>query len=255
MESGGGAWSAATIAKIAACAVAAGYVAHRRKSRSRLEHSGTGEGTREDEDASSPDVAEVDKSAGSPKRRDSLKTVPVCLREPGPAAKLRRASVDLDLTAITCWGDPLIAALAAGVGVDPAKVASVWLREDDDEEPDRLDDKPKGGWKRVLKMDETVAVLMLDVGTAATGPPQTPAPSAAAAKPAAATLVACVAAPPPAPIVLRGLGDDDLVEYSPEYQQNYERLARLLLTDPHNYTMLRAVQEVRPSTSQSLERP
>ena len=41
---------------------------------------------------------------------------------------------------------------------------------------------------------------------------------------------------------LRGLGDDDEVEYSPEDQQNYERLARLFLKDPR--PIVRALQDV-----------
>ena len=252
MESGGG-WSAATIAKIAACAAAAGYVAYKikfedRSTRPRRELAAGGDG---------PAPVIATDLIEEPER---TKTVPVELLLAGRRG--RRASVDLDLTKITGWGGPLIATLAAGVGVDPASVASVWIREDDEEEPDRLDDKPKGGWKRVLKMDEA-AVLLLDTGTPTAGPSQEPAAPAAAPALAAASAAAkpaaerptCVTELPPPPAagkVLRGPGDAEVVEVSPEHRQDYERPARLLLTDPHNYTMLRALQEVRPPANNML---
>ena len=210
---GGGGWS--TVSKIAACAAAAGYIAYRLTGRSPHSH---------------PEHTKEDTTTIAPPRR---KTVPVCLRvAAGPAAKLIRATVDLDLTVITCWGEPLVAALAAGVGVDPAAVTSVWLREDDDEQPDRLDDRPpRSSWRRVLSMDSEKAVLLLDIATATITPHPALPPATAAVNPGAAV---------PAP--LRGLGDDDEVEYSPEDQQNYERLARLFLKDPRSIVC--ALQDV-----------
>jgi len=122
--------------------------------------------------------------------------------------------VTLDCTVITGWSEPLLAALAAGATAHAAAAAvtSVWLREDDDDdEPERLDDRPKKGWKTVLGMDSDKAVLLLSIEH-----PGTP---------------------------LRGLGDDDAeVEYSPEDQQNYERLTRLFLKDPRSIVC--ALQDV-----------
>ena len=225
MEVGGG-WSVATVSKIAACAAAAGYIAYRlsRNPHSHPEHT--------EQDTVTDAHVNVATTIAPPTR----KTVPVCLRvAAGPAAKLIRATVDLDLTVITCWGEPLVAALAAGVGVDPAAVNSVWLREDDDEEPDRLDDRPKrSSWRRVLSMDSEKAVLLLDIATTTITPHPALPPATAAVNPGAAV---------PAPLLpLRGLGDDDEVEYSPEDQQNYERLNRLFLKDPRSIVC--ALQDV-----------
>ena len=89
------------------------------------------------------------------------------------------------LTKITGWGDPLVASLAAWLGVGLGSI--MWLREP------WPDDKlltlclPNGGWKRVRKMD-SAAVLLLDT-----------VPAAAAASPSPAAEPTCVAGLPPSP--------------------------------------------------------
>ena len=143
------------------------------------------------------------------------KTVLVCLkRDPKPAAEC--TGVHLDLGIIVGWGDELVAALAgglAGTGMDSV-VASVWLREDDGDPLVRLDkDKwsAEKRWKKLMDMDDD-AVLLLGVDASS-----------------------------PSVAYLRGL-DDGEVEYSPEDQQNYERLTRLFLKDPRSIVC--ALQDV-----------
>ena len=144
------------------------------------------------------------------------KTVLVCLkRDPKPAAEC--TGVHLDLGIIVGWGDELVAALAgglAGTGMDSDSVASVWLREDDGDPLVRLDkDKwsAEKRWKKLMDMDDD-AVLLLGVDASS-----------------------------PSVAYLRGL-DDGEVEYSPEDQQNYERLTRLFLKDPRSIVC--ALQDV-----------
>ena len=105
----------------------------------------------------------------------TTKRVRVCLRSvPRPA--LDCPEVTLDLAAITSWSRPLLAALAAAGATALAgatttntttttvTVTAVWLREDDnDDEPERLDDRPKKGWKKLLGMDSDEAVLLLNI--------------------------------------------------------------------------------------------
>ena len=157
----------------------------------------------------------------------TTKRVRVCLRsDPRPAADC--SVVTLDLEAITGWGEPLLAVLAAGAtshaAAAAAAVTSVWLREDDDDdEPERLDATPKKGWKKLLQMDSDKAVLLLDIEH----PSSTP---------------------------LRGLGDDNAeVEYSSEDQQNYERLDRLFLKDPRS--VVAAMQDVSSPSALAVPPP
>ena len=157
----------------------------------------------------------------------ATKRVRVCLHsDPRPAADC--PTVALDLAAINSWGEPLLAALAAGAQIDPVSITSVWLREDDEDTPNRLDKEKRSTeqrWNTLLKADSDESVLLLGID---------------------ATVTASAANPVVPGFTLRGLGDDDEVAYSSEDQQNYERLARLLLKDPYSYTMLQAIQRVRP---------
>ena len=149
---------------------------------------------------------------------DTAKIVRVCLRgRPKPADQC--TPIELDLGAITGWGDPLITALAAALGIDPATVTEVWLREgDDDDEPDRIDKKKRATearWQKLLSA-EPHHVLLLGV---------------TAANPAADTA---------APVPVRGLDHDVVI--LPEEEQNCERSDRLFRKEP--YATVRFWQEV-----------
>ena len=68
----------------------------------------------------------------------------------------------VDLGSITRWDDDLVVGLAAGLGIDPTTVASVWLLEDGEDEPERIDTMKALN----ILTDPEVDVLLLGISAA-----------------------------------------------------------------------------------------